>query len=63
MLAAHAYEQPLARWLRDELADIPGVTLYGPPQDTPRTSTVSFTLDRLYAGEAAHALGERGFFV
>ena len=32
MLAAHAYEQPLARWLRDELADIPGVTLYGPPR-------------------------------
>ena len=63
MLAAHAYEQPLARWLRDELADIPGVTLYGPPEDTPRTSTVSFTLDRLPAGEAARVLGERGLFV
>ena len=63
MAAAEAYEQPLAKWLRDELAGIPGVTLRGPPDGTPRTSTVSFTLDRLPAGEVARSLGERGFFV
>jgi len=63
MLACEAYEQPLATWLREQLAGIPGVTLYGPPQGSPRTSTVSFTLDGFLAGEAARALGERGLFV
>jgi cysteine desulfurase family protein (TIGR01976 family) len=63
MLACEAYEQPLATWLREQLAGIPGVTLYGPPLDSPRTSTVSFTLDGFLAGEAARTLGERGLFV
>ena len=63
MLAGEAYEQPLAAWLRTQLADIPGVTLYGPPEGSPRTSTVSFTLDGFLAGEAARTLGERGLFV
>ncbi len=63
MLAGEAYEQPLAKWLREQLAGIPGVTLYGPPEGSPRTSTVSFTLDGLPAGEAARTLGKRGLFV
>jgi cysteine desulfurase family protein (TIGR01976 family) len=63
MLAGEVYEQPLAKWLREQLAAIPGVTLYGPPEGSPRTSTVSFTLDGFLAGEAARTLGERGLFV
>jgi cysteine desulfurase family protein (TIGR01976 family) len=63
MLAGEVYEQPLATWLRAQLAGVPGVTLYGPPEGSPRTSTVSFTLDGFLAGEAARALGERGLFV
>ena len=63
MLAGEAYEQPLAKWLREQLAGIPGVTLYGPPEGSPRTSTVSFTLDGFLAGEAARTLGKRGLFV
>ena len=63
MLACEAYEQPLATFLRKQLVAIPGVTLYGPPEDSPRTSTVSFTLDGFLAGEAARALGDRGLFV
>ena len=63
MLAGEAYEQPLAKGLREQLAGIPGVTLYGPPEGSPRTSTVSFTLEGFPAGEAARALGERGLFV
>jgi len=63
MLAAEAYEQPLAQWLRERLAGIPGVTLFGPPEGSPRTSTVSFTIDGFLAGEAARALGDRGLFV
>lgn len=63
MLAGEVYEQPLAKWLREQLDGIPGVTLYGPPEGSPRTSTVSFTLDGFLAGEAARTLGERGLFV
>jgi len=63
MLACEAYEQPLATFLREQLAAIPGVTLYGPPESSPRTSTVSFTIDGFLAGEAARALGDRGLFV
>ena len=62
MLAAEAYEQPLAAWLRERLAAIPGVTLYGPPEGSPRTSTVSFTLDGFSAEQGCRALGARGIF-
>jgi len=63
MLAAEAYEQPLAAGLREQLAGIKGVTLYGPPEGSPRTSTVSFTLDGFSAEQACRALGARGLFV
>jgi cysteine desulfurase family protein (TIGR01976 family) len=62
MLAGEAYEQPLARWLRDELGAIPGVRIFGPPEGSPRTSTVSFTLDGFTAEQACRALGARGIF-
>jgi cysteine desulfurase family protein (TIGR01976 family) len=62
MLAGEAYEQPLAKRLREQLAGITGVTLYGPPEGSPRTSTVSFTLDGFQAGEVCRALGARGLF-
>ncbi len=62
MLAAEAYEQPLAARLREQLRAVPGVTLYGPPEDGPRTSTVSFTLDGFSAEQACRALGARGIF-
>jgi cysteine desulfurase family protein (TIGR01976 family) len=62
MLACEAYERPLAKQLRAQLAAVPGVTLYGPPEDSPRTSTVSFTLDGFQAGQVCRALGERGLF-
>jgi cysteine desulfurase family protein (TIGR01976 family) len=62
MLAAEAYEQPLAAWLREQLQAVPGVTLYGPPEGTPRTSTVSFTLDGFSPEQACRALGARGIF-
>jgi cysteine desulfurase family protein (TIGR01976 family) len=62
MLAGEAYEQPLAQWLRGQLTGVPGVTLYGPPEGSPRTSTVSFTLDGFTAEQACRTLGARGIF-
>ncbi len=60
MLAAEAYEQPLARRLREQLAAVPGLTLYGPLEGSPRTSTVSFTLDGFTPEQVCRALGARG---
>jgi cysteine desulfurase family protein (TIGR01976 family) len=63
MLAAEAYEQPLARRLIDGLREIPGVTVYGPPDDHPRTSTVAFTVGDLHPEEVCRTLGEQGLFL
>ena len=63
MLANELYEQPLARRLIDELEQIPGVTLYGPPTGHPRTSTVSFTIDGVRPEQACRRLGEQGLFL
>jgi selenocysteine lyase/cysteine desulfurase len=63
MLAAEAYAQPLAQYLRSELRAIGGVTVYGPPDGHPRTATVSFTIDGVTAEQACRRLGERGLFL
>ncbi len=63
MKAMEAYEQPLAEHLREELAALKGVKVYGPPKGHPRTSTVSFTMENVPSGEVAAALGEKGIFV
>jgi cysteine desulfurase family protein (TIGR01976 family) len=63
MLAAEAHEQPLARDLIDGLREIPGVTVYGPPDDHPRTSTVAFTVDAQSPEEVCRALGNEGLFL
>jgi cysteine desulfurase family protein (TIGR01976 family) len=62
MLACEAHEQPLAQWLRAQLAAVPGLTLYGPPEHTPRTSTVSFTLEGWTPEDACRELGARAIF-
>jgi cysteine desulfurase family protein (TIGR01976 family) len=63
MLAAEAHEQPLARHLIESLRAIPGVTVYGPPGDHPRTSTVAFTIDGVHPEEACRRLGDEGLFL
>lgn len=63
MQAMEAHEQPLADYLREELAAIRGVKIYGPPKGYHRTSTVSFTMEKLPSGKVSAALGEKGIFV
>ena len=48
--------------IRDSSA-VPGLRIYGPPAGSPRTSTVSFTLEGHPAPEIARTLGEQGLFV
>ncbi len=45
------------------LAQVRGVTLYGPKPDAPRTSTVAFTMAGGPSSEVARRLSERGLFV
>lgn len=45
------------------LSEIDGVTLFGPPPDRRRTSTVSFSVDGHSSGEVARRLVETGLFL
>jgi len=63
MLAIETYEEPLNKKLRKELAKIDAVTIYGPPDEYSRTSTVSFTIAGKNSHDVAVFLAERGLFV
>jgi selenocysteine lyase/cysteine desulfurase len=45
------------------LAETGGVTLYGPAIDSPRTSTVAFTVRGIPSADVARQLADRGVFV
>ena len=61
--ALHARSQIQLDCLWSALSAIDGVTLFGPPPDTPRTPTLSFTV-RGWSSEAVSArLAEEGIFV
>jgi cysteine desulfurase family protein (TIGR01976 family) len=63
MKAIHERCELLTRQMWDGLAAIEGVTLYGPPVDMPRTSTVAFTVSGIPSVDVAGYLAERGVFV
>jgi len=63
MLAIDAYEDSIVGRLREELAKLPGVKLYSAPEDCPKTTTISLTMEGVPAGEIAAFLAERGLFV
>jgi selenocysteine lyase/cysteine desulfurase len=53
----------LVEQLWSGLNQIDGVTLYGPPPEAPRTSTVAFTVRGIDSGEVARRLSEQGLFL
>jgi cysteine desulfurase family protein (TIGR01976 family) len=61
--ALHARGDALLSRMWNALSEIDGVTLYGPPPGTPRTPTLSFTLDGYTTDAVAVALAQRGVFV
>ena len=63
MLFIEEYERPLADFFRKELAKAPGVKVYCPPEDYPKTSTVSFTIDGVHPNAIAKHLASKGIFV
>ena len=58
----HARGAGLLQRMWTGLSAIPGVTLYGPPPEAPRTPTVSFTVADVAAAEVARRLAERAIF-
>jgi len=63
MMAIDEYEEPLAQKIRTELSKIKGVTVYGPPEGHPRTSTVVFAKEGVHASKIGEYLGDKGLFV
>lgn len=59
-LRAHSSAQVKRLW--EELANIKGVRLYGPPPEVARTPTVSFVVKGVASTEVARRLAERGLF-
>ena len=59
----HARGSALLELLWNSLEAIKGVTLYGPRPGTPRTPTLSFTMNRRSTDDVARALAQRGVFV
>lgn len=59
----HARGSRLFERLWNGLSSIPRVTLYGLPPGSPRTATLSFTIEGLTSTEAARRLSEKGLFL
>lgn len=59
---AHERQLELTRLLWDGLTAIPGITVFGPGPDRPRTSTVSFAVAGIHSKTVAKMLAEKGLF-
>lgn len=59
----HGRNARLFARLWEGLSAMPGVRVYGPPPDAPRTPTIVFTIAGRASTEAARALAEKGLFL
>ncbi len=59
----HARSAQLFERLWNGLSSIPRVTLYGLPPGSPRTATLSFTVEGCTSTDAARRLAEKGLFL
>jgi cysteine desulfurase family protein (TIGR01976 family) len=59
----HVRNSQLFDRLWQGLSSISRVTLYGPPPDSPRTPTLSFTIEGCTSTEAARRLSDKGLFL
>jgi cysteine desulfurase family protein (TIGR01976 family) len=60
--ALHERGSALLVQLWEGLGGVPGVRLFGPPRDAPRTPTLAFTIAACPAEEAGRRLADRGIF-
>lgn len=61
--ALHTRAEALLARMWDALAQIDGLTLYGPRPGTPRTPTLSFTMRGISTNDVASALARRAVYV
>jgi selenocysteine lyase/cysteine desulfurase len=59
----HARGDALLRQLWDGLVADPRVRCYGPPPGTPRTATLSFSIEGIPSASVAAALAQHGLWV
>jgi cysteine desulfurase / selenocysteine lyase len=59
----HAHEAALGQQLARGLAEIPGVTVLGPPPGQPRVGLASFDVDRVHSHDVGQFLDDRGIAV
>jgi cysteine desulfurase / selenocysteine lyase len=60
--AIERHEQELAAYALDRLAEVPGITLYGPPPDR-RAGIVSFNLGEIHPHDVAQILDSEGIAI
>jgi cysteine desulfurase/selenocysteine lyase len=60
--AIERHEQELAAYALERLADVPGITLYGPPPDR-RAGIVSFNLGEIHPHDVAQILDSEGLAI
>ncbi len=59
----HSRSMQLFERLWNALSAMPRVTVYGPPPGSPRTATLSFTIEGITSTDAARRLAEKGLFL
>jgi cysteine desulfurase/selenocysteine lyase len=59
----HAHEADLTAYMLDRLAEIPGLTVYGPPRGEERGALASFALEGVHPHDVAELLGREGVCV
>jgi cysteine desulfurase/selenocysteine lyase len=63
MDAATAHEHEIAAYALERLADVPGLTVFGPPASPERLGPVSFELDGIHGHDVAEILDRHGVAV
>ena len=58
-----AHEQAIVGYALERLAEIPGITIYGPTDPAHRSGVVSFTLDDIHPHDVASILDEENVAV
>ncbi len=63
MLFIEEYERPLSESFTKELKKVANVKVYSPPEEYPKTSTISFTMNGVHPNTIAKHLASQGIFV
>jgi cysteine desulfurase/selenocysteine lyase len=63
MEAVRAHEQSIADYTLERLAEVPGLTVFGPPRGPERLGPVSFEIDGIHAHDVSEILDRHGVAV